>query len=79
MTDDIREKKFSTIIYEIQNDFVIPINNKDKYFTLNDFLKRIDSSYHYARIENYESINDLEECIDNSSHYLGEYFHLLFN
>jgi hypothetical protein len=75
--DDIKENRFSILIYKIQADFKMPIYNKFEYFTLADFLK-IKNINNADLLECYDNINELKVCVENSAKYLKTYLPEVF-
>ena len=66
--DDILEKRFSTIIYEIQPDFKIPIFER-YYFGLEEFLHNKGIPLNGM----YDDAKGLKNCIEKSIYYLQKY------
>lgn len=71
-TDDIRENRFVTIIYKIQSDYKIPIYTED-YFTLEDFLRKLDIEFDPSQITEYSNNSGLKSNIEKTAYYLKKY------
>ena len=66
-TDDIRESRFETIIYKIQDDYRIPIDT-DYYFTLEDFINK--EKMHSINIAHYSPKEGIKVSIETAVKYL---------
>lgn len=76
--DDILEKKVSIIIYKIQEDYTIPLNNKELYFTIEDVCikNKIEFSVENFYYNNYKSYKN---ALKYTSSLLSSSLNYLFN
>ncbi len=69
LADDFREKRFSTIIYEIQPDLKIPVFEAC-YYGLGEYMEAVGVSS--EDVESYKDEMGLETCAVRSAFYLRQ-------
>jgi hypothetical protein len=78
ISNEYREKMLSVIIYKIQPDYVIPINNEENYFSLDKVLYKkniIKTPYglSYYGDTGYGETDNLKDCIELSASLLKKH------
>lgn len=70
LSDDFRDRLFSTIIYEIQPDFKIPVS-ESCYYGLGEYLEAVGVSS--EDVESYTDEIGIETCAVRSAFYLKQF------
>lgn len=76
--DDIRDMMFTVLIYRVRPDFVIPINNKEEYFTVASFLQKKGVLKDLNELCYYGETDNIKDCIENTCYWLKKYANEIF-